>query len=121
MSPKRTGDVAVIVAIASGMVSARRPRGRADHYPRFRAQEKIGAHRRVRQRILAISLPTCHPGGLIPSRRCPLDELAIRVETPLQRTLVERALAFAKELERAADAAPDGLVLDRCESVATTT
>ena len=50
-----------------------------------------------------------------------MDELAIRVKTPLQRLLVERALAFAVELEQAADAAPDGLVLDRCESVATTT
>jgi hypothetical protein len=47
-----------------------------------------------------------------------MDELAIRVETPLQRLLVERALAFAKELEQAADSAPDGRVLDRCESVA---
>ena len=49
-----------------------------------------------------------------------MDELPIRIETPLQRLLVERALAFAKELERAADAAPDGLVLDHCESVAVT-
>ena len=57
-------------------------------------------------------------GAFIPSRRCPSDELPIRIETPLQRLLVERALAFAKELEQAADAAPDGLVLDRCESVA---
>jgi hypothetical protein len=49
-----------------------------------------------------------------------MDELTVRVETPLQRLLVERALAFAKELEHVADAAPDGLVLDRCESVALT-
>jgi hypothetical protein len=47
-----------------------------------------------------------------------MDELAVRVETPLQRLLVEQALAFAKELERAADDAPDGQVLDRCERVA---
>ena len=47
-----------------------------------------------------------------------MDELAVRVETPLQRPLVEQALAFAKELERAADEAPDGQVLDRCERVA---
>ncbi len=47
-----------------------------------------------------------------------MDELPIRIETPLQRLLVERALAFAKELEQAADTAPDGLVLDRRESVA---
>jgi hypothetical protein len=50
-----------------------------------------------------------------------MDDLTIRVETPLQRLLVERALAFAKELEQVADAAPDGLVLDRCESVALAT
>jgi len=49
-----------------------------------------------------------------------MDELAVRVETPLQRLLVEQALAFAKELERAADEAPDGQVLDRCERVALT-
>lgn len=47
-----------------------------------------------------------------------MDELCVRVETPLQRLLVEQALAFAKELERAADAAPEGQVLDRCERVA---
>ena len=50
-----------------------------------------------------------------------MDELAVRVETPLQRLLAEQALAFAKELERAAAAAPDGQVLDRCERVALTT
>ena len=50
-----------------------------------------------------------------------MDELAVRVETPLQRLLVEQALAYAKELERAADDAPDGQVLDRCERVALTT
>lgn len=49
-----------------------------------------------------------------------MDELAVRVETPLQRLLVEQALALAKELERAADDAPDGQVLDRCERVALT-
>jgi hypothetical protein len=49
-----------------------------------------------------------------------MDELAVRVETPLQRLLVEQALAFAKEMERAAADAPDGLVLDRCERVALT-
>jgi hypothetical protein len=47
-----------------------------------------------------------------------MDELAIWIETPLQRLLVEQALALAKELERAANDAPDGQVLDRCERVA---
>ena len=36
--------------------------------------------------------------------------------TPLQRTIVERALVLAKELEAAAGAAPDGQIIDRCES-----
>ena len=37
--------------------------------------------------------------------------------TPLQRLIVERALALAKELESTADSAPDGQVIDRCESL----
>ena len=37
--------------------------------------------------------------------------------TPLQRTIVERALALAKELEATAGSAPHGRVIDRCESV----
>ena len=36
--------------------------------------------------------------------------------TPTQRLIVEQALVMAKELERAADAAPEGQVIDRCES-----
>ncbi len=40
-----------------------------------------------------------------------MDELAVRVETPLQRLLVEQALAFAKELERAARACYEQLAL----------
>jgi hypothetical protein len=37
--------------------------------------------------------------------------------TPLQRTIVERALALARELEATAGSAPDGRVIDRCESL----
>ncbi len=37
--------------------------------------------------------------------------------TPLQRTIVERALALAKELETTAGSAPQGQVIDRCESL----
>jgi hypothetical protein len=37
--------------------------------------------------------------------------------TPLQRLIVERALALAKELEATADSAPDGQIIDRCESL----
>jgi hypothetical protein len=37
--------------------------------------------------------------------------------TPLQRLIVERALALAQELEAAADSAPAGQIIDRCESL----
>ena len=37
--------------------------------------------------------------------------------TPLQRTIVERALALARELEATAGSAPHGQVIDRCESL----
>lgn len=37
--------------------------------------------------------------------------------TPLQRTIVERALALAQELEATAGSAPHGQVIDRCESL----
>ena len=37
--------------------------------------------------------------------------------TPLQRTILERALALAKELEATAGSAPYGQVIDRCESL----
>jgi hypothetical protein len=47
-----------------------------------------------------------------------LERFTVEVQTPLQRLIVEHALALAKELEQAADAAPDGQVLDRCELVA---
>lgn len=36
--------------------------------------------------------------------------------TPTQRLIVEQAFVMAKELESAADSAPDGQVIDRCES-----
>jgi hypothetical protein len=36
--------------------------------------------------------------------------------TPTQRLIVEQALVMAKELEHAADSAPEGQVIDRCES-----
>jgi len=37
--------------------------------------------------------------------------------TPLQRLIVERALALAKDLEATAGSAPNGQVIDRCESL----
>ena len=36
--------------------------------------------------------------------------------TATQRLIVEQALVMAKELESAADSAPEGQVIDRCES-----
>ena len=39
-------------------------------------------------------------------------------DTPLQALLVEQALLLARQLEQAADAAPDGQVLARVEAVA---
>jgi hypothetical protein len=39
-------------------------------------------------------------------------------ETPLQALLLEQALLLARQLERTADAAPDGQVLARVEALA---
>ena len=35
--------------------------------------------------------------------------------TPMQRLVVEQAFVLAEELESAADSAPEGQVIDRCE------
>ena len=40
--------------------------------------------------------------------------------TPLQRTLVERAIVLAKDLEAASGSAPDGQIIDRCETLLLT-
>jgi hypothetical protein len=37
--------------------------------------------------------------------------------TQVQRLIIEQAFVLAKELESAADSAPDGQVIDRCESL----
>jgi hypothetical protein len=47
----------------------------------------------------------------------PMTQLALDVQTPLQRLIVERALVLAKELEATADSAPHGQIIDRCESL----
>ena len=44
----------------------------------------------------------------------------VEVNTPLEAVLVEQALLMARELQRAADTAPDGHVLERAEGVART-
>jgi protein-disulfide isomerase-like protein with CxxC motif len=45
----------------------------------------------------------------------------VEVHTPLEAVLVEQALLMARELQRATDAAPDGCVLQRAETVALAT
>ena len=52
-----------------------------------------------------------HLKDIAPMRPTDLDQL-----TPTQRLVVEQALVMAKELEAAADSAPHGQVIDRCES-----
>lgn len=47
-----------------------------------------------------------------------MEQFIVEVQTPLQRIILEQALALAQEFERAADSAPDGQVLDQCERVA---
>lgn len=41
-----------------------------------------------------------------------------QADTPLQALIVEHALVLARQLEQAADAAPDGQVLSRVEAAA---
>jgi hypothetical protein len=46
-----------------------------------------------------------------------MNPTTLDVMTPLQRLIVERALALAKELEATAGFAPAGQIIDRCESL----
>jgi hypothetical protein len=46
-----------------------------------------------------------------------MTQTALNVQTPLQRLIVERALALAQELEATADTAPPGQIIDRCETL----
>lgn len=41
-------------------------------------------------------------------------------ETPFQHLILEQALAYAQQMERTADGAADGTVLDLCESLTLT-
>ena len=47
-----------------------------------------------------------------------MDPRTFHAETPLQQLVLEQALLLAKQLEQAADAAPDGQVLARVEALA---
>lgn len=40
--------------------------------------------------------------------------------TPLQRLIVEQAYVLAREIEAASDSAPEGQIIDRCESLLLT-
>jgi hypothetical protein len=46
------------------------------------------------------------------------EESTLVARTAFQRLMMEQALAMAKELEQAGDAAPDGQVLDQLETLA---
>jgi hypothetical protein len=75
----------------------------------------------VRQRILALRVTGRYKASIgtdistfkdgAPMLASDLDRL-----TPTQRLFVEQALVMAKELELAADSAPEGQLIDRCES-----
>lgn len=47
-----------------------------------------------------------------------MDPVTMTARTPLQRLMMEKALAMAEELERVGDAAADGQVLSELESLA---
>jgi hypothetical protein len=47
-----------------------------------------------------------------------MDPVTMTARTPLQRLMMEKALAMAEELERVSDAAADGQVLSELESLA---
>lgn len=47
-----------------------------------------------------------------------MEPVSMTARTPLQRLLMEKALAMAEELERVGDAAPDGKVLAQLECLA---
>jgi len=46
------------------------------------------------------------------------ERTTLTAETAFQRLMMEQALAMAKELEDAGDAAPDGQVMDQLETLA---
>ncbi len=75
----------------------------------------------MRQRILAGRVANGYKAGTgkdgsYPKDAAPMLSNDLDRLTPLQRLIVEQALVMAKGLEAAADAAPEGQVIDRCES-----
>jgi hypothetical protein len=57
-------------------------------------------------------------GGISFKEECPMSTKTISVETPFESLVVEQALAFAREMETAANGAADGKVLEQCELLA---
>ena len=51
---------------------------------------------------------------------CPMAHATVAAETPFQHLILEQALAYAQQMERTADDADDGTVLDLCESLTLT-
>lgn len=49
-----------------------------------------------------------------------MAQSTIVAETPLQLLILEQALAYAQQMERTADTAADGKVLDVCETLTLT-
>ena len=47
-----------------------------------------------------------------------MEPVALYARTPLERLLMEQALTMAQQLEAAGNAAPDGQVLNRLETLA---
>jgi hypothetical protein len=75
----------------------------------------------VRQRILVVRLRNGYKAGLGTDRSSFKDDAPMLPSdldslTPVQRLIVEQAFVLAKELESAADSAPEGQMIDRCES-----
>ena len=52
-----------------------------------------------------------------PSSEHSMNAATLDAMTPLQRTIVERALILAQGLEATALSAPDGQIIDRCETL----
>jgi hypothetical protein len=78
---------------------------------------------RVRQQILEVLLGDRYKAVVgVTKDGSPLKDDALMFPsdldrlTPLQRLIVEQAVVMAQELEAAADSAPNGQVLDHCES-----
>jgi hypothetical protein len=78
---------------------------------RLGVRQRILAHRLANGYKARIGKDGSHLKDAAPMLSSDLDRL-----TPIERLVVEQALVMAKELEATADSAPEGQVIDRCES-----